>query len=323
MNSVSLMIIGGSGFFGKSFLDAFRRGRLAPWRIGRVIVVARHAGQLARTHPELTAAGVDLVDADVGVVERLPDADIIIHAASSTDAQRYVDAAAQERANIEASTENFCRLAATGHRSSRIVYTSSGAVYGQIDPSVERIAEDQDAGAVGDLVKYKQDYAAAKRAAERRIARLGSDGVAVAVARCFAFVGAYLPRDQHFAIGNFLRDGLAGRRIEVKARHAVYRSYMHADDLVDWLMHIALAAESSCPIFNVGSDEAYTVGQVAQMVARRFNVEAYVPPFTSDEVDRYIPSVARAYQRLGAHLAYDLPAAIDDVASRLVQAECR
>ncbi|MEJ7925882.1 NAD(P)-dependent oxidoreductase [Sphingobium sp. AN641] len=320
---MSLMVIGGSGFFGKSFLDAFRRGRLAPWDIGRIIVVARHARQLAYTHSDLTAAGVELIDADVGAVDRLPDADIIIHAASSTDAQRYVDAAAQERANIEASTENFCRIAALHHRSSRIVYTSSGAVYGQIDPLIERISEEDDGGAVSELVTYKQDYAIAKRAAEMRIAQLGSDGVAVAVARCFAFVGAYLPRDQHFAIGNFLADGLAGRRIEVKARHAVYRSYMHADDLVHWLMTIATVADSGCPIFNVGSDEAYTVGQVAQMVARRFDVDADVPSFTSDRVDRYIPSVARARETLGLRLAYDLPAAIDDIAGRLVQSACR
>lgn len=317
MTDMSLLVIGGSGFFGKSILDAFARGLLEPWGIGRVIAVARSASGLARTHPELVSKDVELVDADVGTAATLPAADYVIHAASSTDARRYAEFPQEERANILAAIDNYCRIAESVHRNSRIVYASSGAVYGRQPPDLPGLDESGADGPIEGLVAYKRDYAEAKRLAEARMAALGAAGLRVAVARCFAFVGVHLPRDQHFAIGNFLADGLAGRPVSVQARMAVIRSYMHADDLVRWLLTIADHADATCPVFNVGSDEARTMGEVARVVAARFAVAAEVPPFERNDVDRYVPSIARARDRLGLGLAYGLNRAVDEVATRL------
>lgn len=312
----SLLVIGGTGFFGKSILDAARRGLLAPWAIDRIIVVARHTRVLAERFPDLLGPHVSLVDADAGTASALPLADYVIHAASSTDARRYVDDPAAERANIVAAIDNYCAVAADTHRDSRIVYCSSGAVYGVQPAELEGLAEDHAWTAATSVADHKRDYAEAKRLAEARIAALGNTGVRVAVARCFAFVGAYLPRDQHFAVGNFLGDALAGRPVTVKARHAVWRSYMHADDLVRWLMRLADHASPACPVVNVGSDEAVLVGDVAQRVADRFGTVAAVPAIVEPAVDRYVPSIARA-NSLGMTTAIGLDAAIADMAARL------
>ena len=312
----TLLVIGGTGFFGKSILDAFRRGLLARWDITRIVVIARDTGVLPRDFPELIGPAVTLVDADAGTARDLPAADLVIHAASSTDARRYAADPAAERANIIAAIDTYCAVAAVAHRSSRIVYCSSGAVYGQQPADVVGLAEDAPLTAASDLVDYKRDYAEAKRLAEARIAALGTTGVAVAVARCFAFVGAYLPRDQHFAIGNFLGDGLAGRPVTVTARHAVIRSYLHADDLVRALLTLADAASPACPVVNVGSDEAALVGDVARRVAAACGVAADVPAITEAAVDRYVPDLARA-RALGLAVTLGLDAAIADVVARL------
>lgn len=311
----SLAVLGGTGFFGKSFLDAFRRGLLARWDIGRIIVVARHPETLRVEHPELIVPGVELVALDVCTTTSLPVADYIIHAANTTDARRYAADPAGERAAILAAADNFARCLGVAHRGSRIVYTSSGAVYGQQAADVVGLDEDAPLTAANGLIAYKRDYAEAKRLAEARIAALGATDMNVAIARCFAFVGAYLPRDQHFAIGNFLGDGVAGRPVVVKARHAVYRSYLHADDLVAWLLTIADNASSACPIVNVGSDEAILVSDVARRVARACGVAAEVPAITASSVDRYVPSVARA-RRLGLAPNVTLDAAIEMIVDR-------
>ncbi len=315
--AASLLVIGGTGFFGKSLLDAYRRGLLAPWGVERFVVAARSTRAFARTCPELITDGVELVDLDIASTTEVPAADYVIHAANTTDARRYVDFPAEERANIVRAADNFAEVARRCLTGSGIVYTSSGAVYGQQPPDLACLPEEFRPGDAAELVAYKRDYAEAKLLAEARIAALGSDGLAVAVARCFAFVGAYLPRDQHFAIGNFLEDARSARPVSVRARHPVIRSYMHADDLACWLMTLAAGATPRCPVVNVGSPEPVSVLDLARRIARRFGGEVDAPAQAAGPVDRYIPCTDRAARWFGLRCRYDLDVAIDEVAARL------
>ena len=116
--------------------------------------------------------------------------------------------------------------------------------------------------------------------------------------------------DQHFAIGNFIADGLADRAINIKAQHKVYRSYLYADDLVEWLMACANQANSQCQVFNVGSDEAVLMGQLAQMVAHEFGQTVNIPSVHEENVDRYVPDISKIREKLGVVLKYDLPSSI-------------
>ena len=315
----SLAVIGGTGFFGKSTLDAFARGLLEPWKIGRVIAASRRPEKLARDHPELIGPNVELATLDLaGEGVALPRADYVIHAANTTDARAYATDPLRERAAILAAADRFVERAAIDCPDARIVYTSSGAVYGQQPAGVAGLDEEAPFAGADGMVAYKRDYAEAKRLAEEAIARYGHDrGAHVAVARCFAFVGPYLPRDQHFAVGNFLADGIAGRPVTVNARHPVIRSYMHADDLVRWLLTIADAASSACPIYNVGSDEGVDVADLARRVAARYGVLTQVPDQAASPIDRYVPSIARAVRALDLSLDFDLDSALDATIARL------
>ena len=311
----TLLVIGGTGFFGKSILDYFGRGGLAPWGIGKVIVMARNASRLSVETPWLLNKDIELLNADIGTTNWLPTADYIIHAAANTDAKKYLEQAETERVNIQAATYNFCRLAPLYSKDSKIIYTSSGAVYGQQPPDVEFISESAPFLPIEDLVETKRDYAAAKRDAEQAIIELGYKGLNTSIARCFAFVGPYLPRDQHFAIGNFIRDGLAKQTISVKATGKVYRSYMYADDLVRWLMTIADNSSPDCSIYNVGSDQAILMGDLAELVGTLFDVPSDVPVITENTIDRYIPSTELVKKMLKLDIKYDLKRAIQSSVS--------
>ena len=312
-----LLVIGGSGFFGKSILSAFQRGLLKPWKVEVVAVVARHASQLKTDHPELISSCVELLDMDIGNTKFIPDADYIIHAAASTNAANYLSQSAVEKANIQAATYNFCRLMSGKSPYSKIVYTSSGAVYGQQDSNLDFLSESAPLMPVESLAINKQDYALAKRDAEEAIQNLGRQGFSVSIARCFAFVGQYLPRDQHFAIGNFIGDGLARHDITVSATKAVYRSYMYADDLVEWLMTIAHAGSTRCPIYNVGSSEVIEIRELAKRVGEYFDVVVKAPEMMSVESDRYIPSLTKAFNELGLSIKHDLTSSISETVKRI------
>ena len=308
----TLLVIGGSGFFGKSILDAFSRNLLAPWHISKVIVMSRNVNKLLHDTPDLVGQNVELYSADITNTDCLPFADYVIHAAASTDVRNYLSSPEDEKKNIQAGTYHYCDLAKIHHTNSKIVYVSSGAVYGVQPPNLDEIDE----SFVGDLSKMapgKLDYAVAKQDAERAIIDLGCMGLNVSIARCFAFVGKYLPRDQHFAISNFVDDVINKRPIAVKATHQVYRSYMYADDLVEWLMTIVDKASPKCPIYNVGSNQAVLVSDLAKLLADTYHVQADIPLIADSKIDRYIPSIKKAEKELGLYVKFELYESIQEI----------
>lgn len=306
----TLLVIGGTGFFGKSILDVFQRGGLSAWGISRIIAMSRNAERLQDEAPHLLDERISLVSADIGSIQTLPKAEFVIHAAASTDAAAYLSRPLVERANILAAVHNYCRLAPTFHRHSKILYVSSGAVYGTQPPDLLNVSEDFVIEDPLAIPEGKRDYAIAKRDSENAFRKLGNAGLQVAIARCFAFVGPWLPLDKHFAIGNFLRDAMLGQTIKVNATFPVFRSYLHADDLVRWLMAIAEHATSECLCFNVGSDRAVSMGDLARIIASEFGLEVSVPDEERNRVDRYVPAIEKAKDLLGLEVSIDLEDAI-------------
>jgi nucleoside-diphosphate-sugar epimerase len=133
------------------------------------------------------------------------------------------------------------------------------------------------------------------------------------IARCFAFVGPYLPLDAHFAVGNFIRDGLQGGPIRISGDGTPYRSYLYAADLAIWLWTILLRGQSMRP-YNVGSAQALTVEELAHVVADAFApaVPIDVPRAATAGVSaqQYVPAVTRAETELGLRLTVPLAEAI-------------
>jgi nucleoside-diphosphate-sugar epimerase len=314
----SLLVIGGTGFFGKSILDAFRRGLLQQWDVSKVLIVSRNPSRLKIENPELIVAGVELIESNIALSKSLPSADYVIHAAASTDARIYLSKTLREEYNILSATSNYCKLAFQFNKKSKILYISSGAVYGSQQENIKEISESYPINSsLESMAPNKIDYASAKRKAEEMIVNLASQGMCVSIARCFSFVGKYLPLDQHFAVGNFIHDGMRGGPINVKAKSQVYRSYLHADDLVNWLMTICNEANTSCQIYNVGSDEAVGIGKLADLVAEKFSVGVIKTELSSSDIDRYIPSINKAKKNLRLGISINLEDAIDRVIKEL------
>jgi len=307
----TLLVIGGSGFFGKSILDMFQKGGLARWNVDKVIAMSRNAKNLQIEAPELVKGNVDLIELDITTTKYLPEADYVIHAAASTDARNYLSAGEKERENIQAGTLNYCRLVGD-NKNTKTLYVSSGAVYGTQPPEISHLEELYCFKDPNDIPEGKRDYVVAKRDSEELIRKLGETGMSVSVARCFAFVGPWLPRDQHFAIGNFIADGLAGNPIKVKANHMVSRSYMYADDLVVWLMTILESSKTDCPIYNVGSDEEISIFDLADKIASHFNVNCIIGKIDKTILDRYLPNVNKAKEILKLNRRFNLNSSINE-----------
>lgn len=313
LRGASLFISGGTGFFGVWLLEALLAANRERSLGCRATVLTRDSARFSAKAPHLAAdPAVSFVEGDVRGF-RFPDGEVthVIHAATEASASLNAD---DPREMFDVCVEGTRRMLALAEekRASRFLFTSSGAVYGRQPPEVTHVPEDFRGGP--DPLDVRSAYAEGKRAAELLCAIAARPSVSrgaglhVSIARCFAFVGPHLPLDTHFAIGNFLRDSIAGGPIRIGGDGTPFRSYLYAADLAEWLFTILLRGESG-RAYNVGSEEAVSIRELADRVAdvaaavrpdrRRPEVVIAAQPTPGKPPERYVPDCRRAREELG------------------------
>ncbi len=292
-----LFITGGTGFVGRSLLK-FLNDPASGIQDVKVPLLTRNPERYAMRYPDL-ARGVELLRGDICDFA-WPAATFshVIHAAADTSS----DAGNRPLELMQTIVDGTARVLdfAFSYKANKVLFLSSGAIYGRQPAALEQIPEEYS----GELDPNEpaSAYGNAKRLAEQLCTLAARRGLAVQVARLFAFVGEDLPLDAHYAIGNFIRDALAGGPIEVKGDGSPIRSYLYQGDLARWLVEILQRAQPGRS-YNVGSDEAVSIGNLAQLVADVVAPGAEVR-VTRQRADysgrlRYVPSIQRARNELG------------------------
>jgi dTDP-glucose 4,6-dehydratase len=297
-----LFITGGTGFVGtwltESLLWANRRLGLEI----SAFLLTRSPERFRHRSPHLAGdRAVTLLQGDGASFEFPGGAfPLVIHAAT----ERWFDPQPGQESGIFdcdlAATRRVLELAKAGG-TRRLLFTSSGAVYGKQPAGLEQIPEDYP-GAPSTM-DPKAAYGQGKRAAEFLCASYAQvcrfDSV---IARLFAFTGPYLPLDEGYAAGNFLRDILQGGPIRIAGDGTPYRSYLYAADLAIWVWTLLMRGRSAYP-YNVGSPEAVTIRELAERMADAIApgtpVEIARQPVEGAPPLRYVPSTERARVELG------------------------
>jgi dTDP-glucose 4,6-dehydratase len=319
MNIKSLLLTGGTGFFGKSLLRYLMKesdnGRSVPI----VTIISRNPEIFCSSYPEFARLSwLTLIKGDITIPETLPSHirfTHVLHAA--TDSTNGPMLKPLQRYNqIVDGTRNVLDLALRAG-ATRFLLTSSGGVYGPQPEGMERIPEEYNG--MPDPLNPNHAYSVSKRTAEH-LCSLYSDayGIDVVVARCFAFIGQDLPLDAHFAIGNFIADAIVGRQISIKGDGLPIRSYLDQSDLAIWLLTI-LEYGRSLRAYNVGSDEAISIKELANMVIEVINPKLSVRVLNDHLCkenfrNRYVPDILRAKTELGLNVTVSLYDAIKNTA---------
>ena len=304
LRGARIFVTGGTGFFGCWLLETFA---WACDRLGldaRVTALTRSPEAFCRKVPHLAAhPSIQLLAGDIRSFA-FPEGAFthVVHAATPSTAP--APPLEMYDTVVEGTRRALDFAAAAGVE--RFLLTSSGAVYGPQPSAITHLAETWTG--LPDLADPRSAYAEGKRAAELLCAEYRDSRVPhCAIARCFAFAGPHLPLDAHFAIGNFIGNCLRGEPIAIRGDGTPYRSYLYAADLAVWLWTILLRGEP-CRPYNVGSERALTIAELAQTVAATLapgTPISIAQPAGTEEPQRYVPSTARAREEL--HLEERIP----------------
>ena len=301
------LITGGTGFVGKAILEATR----STDRLGTITIAARNQPRF--TPPGITFCHWNLLE------KCTLDAnfDLLIHAATPA----VIDVANPVN-TFETSLltmTNLISFAEQHKRAPRILFASSGAVYGDRSGDSSHIEESWDH--VGDL-SMLNEYGHGKLIAEEILRSASKAGKCEAViARMFTFSGLFLPLDQHFAIGNFVRQAMINKRLIVRSDGKSIRSYLDSADMASWLITAALEGPSDLPI-HIGSEKSISIAELAALVAeiatelfnQQIQVEVMGQKSEIDGARFYVPSTTLTRQSLSVHETVNLE---DSIANML------
>jgi|TARA_B110000971_G_C20037554_1_gene515351 nucleoside-diphosphate-sugar epimerase len=284
-----LTIIGGSGFVGKSFIDSFNQGFLKKYSIIKLTIICRNKIIIPKSK-YLNLKKIKIIYGDIQKIKKLPKSDLFIYAAETTNTSKYN----KIQNNHKKAINNFCKLV-KDFKESKILYISSGSVL------KKNFSYNRD-------TLYKKIYSKLKLYSESRIKSLSKFKIKTSIARCFTFIGRWLPTDQHYVLGNFINDAQYKNEITIRSKNLVYRSYMYADDMVIWLVKILINSKKSCKTYNVGSDRKIEIKKLATLVSGMFNkkIKIKTNKLQLNYIDKYIPDIRKTKNHLNLKINYNL-----------------
>ncbi len=308
-----IFMTGGTGFVGCSLLELLLHA-IDRYDLGtRIVVLTRDPDAFRRKAPHLAShAAIGTHTGDVRTFTAPAGRfDFIVHGATvSTRQAGDANPRALMETIIDGTRRTLDFAATSGCR--KLLFVGSGAVYGPQPPDVAGMSEEYPGAP--DPTSPASANGEGKRAAELLCVLHGQQsGLEPKIARPFALVGPYLPLDGQFAIGNFIGDALAGRPLVVRGDGTTVRSYMYGLDLALWLLAILVDGAPGRP-YNVGSEEAISIGDVARQVAMTCGADCKIEirgtPTLGARVDRYVPDTTRARSELGLRLTVPLDTGI-------------
>ncbi len=307
----SIFITGATGFFGKWLLATLQWANHQGNYQLKITALSRNPHAFVQAYPSL-AQQITFIQGDItDFAFPKQQYDYIIHAATEASAQLNDQAPAIMLNTIIAGMQRILQFA-DYCGAKRILHTSSGAVYGVQPPAMSQMCENY-LGAPT-IQNSTSAYAEGKRVAELLgVIHAQQSKIELVNARCFAFVGLYLPLTTHFAIGNFIYNGLNKQPIIIKGDGTPKRSYLYAAELMIWLLTILTQGKNS-QAYNVGSDMSYSIVEIAQLVQRYFPASAITilqPAIEHELPARYVPNIDKARSELGLNVTIDLALAIE------------
>lgn len=311
LRGARLLLTGCTGFFGAWLLESLLAAVAVRGLDTRVVILTRDPLGFTQRMPHVARhAAVQMHQGDVRDFD--PPVGTFTHLLHGATTPSAVLTTGQPRLMLDTilrGTEHALAVAvAQGVRDA--LFISSGAIYGSQPWDLSALSEDH--RFAPDPSDPGASYALGKRLAEHLCAITAQEsGMRIRVARCFSFLGPQQALDGHLAAPSFLNDALGGGPIRVQSDGRAVRSWLYGKDLAWWLWTILLEGRPG-RAYNVGSDDARSIGDLAGLVSRATGTEVKLAESTlaTRPPHRYVPDVSRAKNEVGLGVSVSLEAAI-------------
>lgn len=311
----TVLITGGTGFMGTWLAEAlvclnddFNFGV-------KIALLARGTDRFATTHPHLaTRRDVRLIRSDIRYISEVPrETNWIIHAAGTPDNRFHASRPVETMSTIVEGTANLIRTLDPLSDFRKLLFLSSGYIYGSQPWDLPAIPETFESAPV--LGSSASAYSEAKRCAETFCASARSEKrLPIVVARPFAFIGPYQSLNTPWAANNFLLDALSNRSIRIQGDGETVRSYMYGADAAYWILKI-LTTDEPGHAWNLGSPQAVTLKEFAEIVASSVSpapdIRLHAATHGNTPRTRFVPDVSAAQKKLGLDLKFALKEAVE------------
>jgi len=258
LQNTTVLVTGASGLIGTYFLACLSHLK----SIGHRIQV--HALCLSAPPPHLAAFtakdGFNIMRIDLSdckEYQKLPQADIIIHAAGYAQPSLFMtNPVATIQINTSATAALMERLRPRG----RFLFLSSSEIYSGLN---KHVLSEEDIGLTTPS-HSRAAYIEGKRCGEAICNVFLSQGVQVKIARVALAYGPGTRKHDRRALNSFIEKALIQDRIELLDAGAAVRTYCYIADAVELMWHILLNGKEV--VYNVGGRSTITIAELAQRV---------------------------------------------------------
>jgi nucleoside-diphosphate-sugar epimerase len=168
---------------------------------------------------------------------------------------------------MKANLNGLCQLVEYGlaHHMQRMLYVSSGEVYGEGDGNV---FSEKSSGYI-DILSPRACYPSSKRAAETLCASYCQEyGAQIVIARPCHTYGPYFTESDNRVYAQFIRNILNDEDIVMKSRGEQFRSWLYVVDCAVAML-LLLTKGNSGEAYNVANEESnITIRQLAEEIAK-------------------------------------------------------
>lgn len=311
------LVTGGAGFIGSHLTESLLQQ-------GHEVVVLDNLSTGRATnlehllqHPGLSIKTGSITD-PVLLTEAVHGVEVIYHMAAAVGVKLVADDPVRTIETNIYPTEQLLRLAATGSVK-KFFLASTSEVYGK-HPG-DAWVEDDDLH-LGPTSRPRWAYGCSKAIDEfLALAYFQKYGLQVTIGRFFNVVGPRQVGNYGMVVPRFVEAALKGGPVIVYDDGSQVRCFGHVSEVVDCVMALVNEDSAAGRVFNIGSDQAVSILELANAVIQKVSPavqvkfvpygEAYGADF--EDVQRRVPNTDRLFHTIGKRPSMPLDQILDDI----------